>query len=640
MQASTPTSLSDEVASTQVRLLYRNALLGTVVNVVTAWLLVWLHTHGSLSGAALPWLIYMMSISALRLVLAFLYRQHAQLPKQTALWRNLFVAGVALAGAGWMATIFIFMPAGDIVRQSATALVLAGMAAGAVPILSAVLIAYYLFIALTLIPASIHFFLSGDITSIILGLMALLMVVGLLQSARYLHQTLLETLVLSAERASLAASLEKANAVIAKQNKQLLVENQVRREAEAEMLKAKDAAEAANKAKGEFLAHMNHEIRTPLSAVIGMAEIALDTGLTEDQRHYLSVIDRSSRAMLDILNNIRDLSRLESGRLRVESVSFDLHQLLDELGARLRIQADRKRLSLHLDIAPEVPRQLSGDPGLLRQVLGILAGNAVKFTDAGKVQISVGADPASLQRSLIRFAIRDTGIGIAKDKHASVLEAFSQADNSITRRFGGIGLGLTIAHKLVMLMGGKLSFDSEEGKGSEFRFELEFTLGALPAQTAAGKPETATIAAPPRLGEVLLVDDDADNQELVKFVLRHAGYSVSVAQTGKEALDRIMASRFDAVLMDLHMPVMDGFEAARAIREFESKGSAMPGEEKHPGNRVPIIGLTANILPETREQCLQAGMDDYLVKPVRRETLLAALRQWVAGAARPADSQA
>ena len=362
MQASIPPHLTDEVASAQVRLLYRNALLGNAVTATTASLLVWMQVHDSPPGIALLWLGYVLGICALRLALAILYRQQAQLPTQATLWRNLFIVGVLLAGAGWTATIFIFMPAGDIVRQSATALVLAGMAAGAVPILSAVLNAYYLFIALTLVPASIHFFLSGDLTSIILGLMTLIMVVGLLQSARYLCQTLLETLILSAERAQLAASLEQASAVIAQQNSQLLLENKVRRDAETEMLKAKNAAEAANKVKGEFLTNMNHEVRTPLSAIIGMTEITLDTTLTADQRHYLEVIERSSRSMLNILNDIRDSLKIDSGGLRLQSVAFELHEIVEELAAKLRVDAQSKGLSLRIEIAPEVPRRLAGDP--------------------------------------------------------------------------------------------------------------------------------------------------------------------------------------------------------------------------------------------------------------------------------------
>lgn len=614
-----PADLAEEVAGAQVRLLYRNAFTGAVVNACTSSLLVWLQAQGSLSEAALPWLIAMLLISTARVLLAALYTRSTRAGDGSTLWRNAFVVGVGLSGAGWMATIFIFMPDGDPVHQFATALVLAGLAAGAVPILSAVLNAYYLFISLTLVPAAVFFFLAGDITSIIIGLLTLIMTIGLLQSARFLNQTLIETLVLSAERARLAAKLESANTEIGQHNAQLRSEIEERRIAQLESLKAKDAAEAANRAKGEFLANMSHEVRTPMNAIMGMAEIALETELSADQRHYLEVIDKSSRSLLGILNDILDSSRIDTGRLRLEIVPFEPRVVLEDIAAPMRHEAHTKGLALRVFIGDDVPRWLMGDPGRVRQVLWNLIGNAVKFTSQGEVVISLTGEPVGDERSRIRLSVQDSGIGIARHLHAGLFEPFSQTDTSTTREHGGGGLGLNITRKLVDMMGGRLWFESDEGKGSEFSFEIEFAIAAAPTDANVQR-EAPSESGDAQTGKhVLLVEDNPVNQDVLRTILKSADCHATVAENGMVAVARFRERRFDAILMDLHMPLLDGFDATRAIREIEAKS----------GTRVPIIALTADAMPETKQRCLDAGMDDYLTKPVRRATLIAALRHWV-----------
>ncbi|MFM9969863.1 MAG: ATP-binding protein [Burkholderiales bacterium] len=613
-----PSEFAGEVASEQVRLLYRNAIPAALVTATTSILLVWLQAQGHFPEGALTWLIAMLSITVIRVVLALCYARNPLRPG-AVFWRKAFMIGVGFAGAGWMATVFLFMPIGDPVRQFATALVLAGMAAGAVPILSAVINAYYLFLSLTLLPAAVFFLLAGDITSIIIGLMTLIMMASLLQSARLLNKVLIDTLLLSVERARLAANLASAKDEIAKHNTTLLGEIEERRTAQVESLKAKDAAEAANKAKGEFLANMSHEVRTPLNAIIGMVEVALEWKLTQDQRHCVEIIDKASHSLLDILNDILDSSRIDTGRLKLVSLPFEPRSILADIATPLRMEAQAKGLMLRVYVSDEVPRCLLGDPGRLRQVLWNLIGNAVKFTEHGEIVVSLSGQPIGEERSRIVFSVHDSGIGIAKHLHERLFEPFSQVDTSSTRRFEGVGLGLSISKKLVEMMQGKLWFESDEDKGSEFRFEIDFKI-AMPSVQSGETIATSPAKKIDYTGKrVLVVEDNAINQEIVRSIFDSMGCETSVADNGKIAVEKFQGSMIDAIFMDLHMPVMDGFEATKAIRELEIRK----------GGRVPIIALTANAMPETKQKCLDAGMDDYLTKPIRRATLIASLRHWV-----------
>ena len=390
-----------------------------------------------------------------------------------------------------------------------------------------------------------------------------------------------------------------------------------RHRTQQELLHANEEVRRASRAKGDFLAMMSHEIRTPLNAIIGINELMLDGTLDPAQRDYAKSIASSAEALLVIINDILDFSKIEAGRLEIEHIPFDLRGLLDDIVRLHAFRASDKGLHFHFNVAADVPAGIVGDPTRLRQIIGNCLSNALKFTDSGEVAFSVerSAGPAGPQ---LRIAIRATGIGMSAEAQSKLFSPFTQADSTTTRRFGGTGLGLAITRQLVELLHGEIRVDSVEGRGSTFTVLLPLTEAAAyqRAAPAPAAPSAAEITAR-QAARILLVEDNPTNQVVALGMLRKLGYTeIRTAANGQEALDAVAGQRFDVILMDCQMPVMDGYTATGRLRAG--------------GCATPIVAMTANAMQGDREKCLDAGMNDFLPKPLRRQDFAAALARWTA----------
>lgn len=381
-------------------------------------------------------------------------------------------------------------------------------------------------------------------------------------------------------------------------------------------------AQSATKAKSRFLAQMSHEIRNQMNAIIGLGDVLSRSPLNAEQSAYIDLLRDSSHALLAIINDVLDFSKIEAGKLALETMEFDLSQTIEQTAKLLNNQAKEKNLSLVTVVAPEIPRVLHGDPGRLRQILINLIGNAIKFTEAGEVALRVIQQSKDEERVIIHFSISDTGMGIPEDLHNRLFQTFTQLPHLETDKQHGTGLGLSICKKLVEQMGGEIGAQNRKGKGATFWFALPFkyqNAGAQPIDQTKMPNRTCPDGPSLLSGHVLLVEDNPTNQMVATMQLKELGLRADVATDGRQAIEAIAKENYALILMDCQLPGMDGYEATRQIRKMEAIN----------GHHVPIVAITAHAMLGSKGECLAAGMDDYICKPISLEDLRAVLERWL-----------
>ena len=605
----------------QIAMVCRNSDAAVVTGLLAALCVCWIFWPDYSFARIGGWYATLAAVSIIRVVLQRRVRAVVDTFALPRLRRTQYAMmfGLIVFGLVWSAPTLWTLS--DPNRMIAFGACVFGIAAASMFSLSPLRHAYASFVLPFMLPFAVRYLHFDD--PIMYGVGALLYLAAMFGLSRRQYSGIRGALLTQLENETLLARIQEENAIIERANRRLQNEIEQRESTEADLRLAKDAAEAANRAKDQFLANMSHELRTPLNGMLGMSELLQRTRLEPKQQKYVQTMQQSGQRLLHIVNDILDVARAQAGRLKFESVEFSPRALLADLLEEHRGAANAKRIALQTEVDTAVPPRLRGDPNRLRQILGNLLGNAIKFTAEGGVIVKLSPSSPQIVHDAgeairLRWSVTDTGPGIAPDDRARLFKPFSQLDESSTRKFGGAGLGLAICQQLVQAQGGHIHVESEPGKGSTFWFELPlgradyFGTNVFPAMNLSALKQLNA--------RVLVAEDNAANRLLTQEMLELMGCSTLLAQNGAQALDLLQSEQVDVVLMDWHMPGMDGLTTTRAIRERE---------EQNASHRIPIIAVTASVLPGDRETCLAAGMDDFLAKPLTIDQLFNALQRWL-----------
>jgi signal transduction histidine kinase len=586
-----------------VQMAYRELPGATIASAATAMAFAVAVAASTKNVVIYGWLGVMLGISAYRLWLAHTFKQSQPQCEITPKWGLNYIIATTVTGLGWGLSTWLF-PTLDSFGPLGVAhvLVLAGLITGSSRLLLPMRKGSIAYLLAVMVPLAARFLSEGTLVGISLGICVVIFIIYMCSAMLHSHRTLSEAMVLRFEREAIAAELTAKNA-----------EHESR---EVELREAREKAESASRAKGEFLATISHEIRTPMNGVLGMLRVVRDTQLSHEQRSYLKTASDSAEALLLLLNDVLDFSKIEAGRLELEHAPFPPATAARAVSDLMVARARDKGLQFDLELGENLPGAIIGDATRIRQILVNLIGNAIKFTERGRVELAVACVERKPDRAVMHFTVTDTGIGIDSAALDRLFKPFTQADTSMSRRYGGTGLGLAISMRLAQAMGGALQVQSKLNQGSTFRLIVPCRLPE--ASVAAPRLEEAPRFVTPSLrGRVLVVEDDSVNQQVIDLFLKKMNLTPTFAGDGEIAITRATTNEFDIVLMDCQLPGIDGMEATRRIRQ------------KIGDKPLPIVALTANASTHVREACLAAGMNDFLSKPVRFELLATLLTRYL-----------